>query len=157
MGLDRDIITLLEAVANEEAAVLEETRQRDPEEVLRKEFEERALLVEDKLVEDPANDKVEDESKDEDEEDSKGSLITRTTTAATSKGTTARSVLNKEEVSVLVLSDTDPITLRTSFVRVTDDSNSGLTGLTTSVGITTSVSNRKSGTSRKSLVVRLGI
>jgi len=62
-------------VSNEEAAVLDETRERGPEGVVGEELEEAALFLEDELVEDPANNKVEDESKDNNQNNGKTKLF----------------------------------------------------------------------------------
>jgi len=67
--LDTDIIALFESMSNEEAAVLDETRESNPESVVGDELEEAAFLLEYELVEAPANNKVEKEANKEEDED----------------------------------------------------------------------------------------
>jgi len=68
--LDRDVVALLESVSDEFASIDDETREGDPEGVMREHLDEGSLLVEDCHVENDADDNVQHDShKENDQED----------------------------------------------------------------------------------------
>jgi len=156
-NLDSDIIALFESMNNEEAAVLDETRESNPESVVGDELEEAAFLLEYELVEAPANNKVENETNKEEDEDDTRSTNARLVSRIRHEGnlsTTSCCGVHSERV-LAVLGGDGLFKVWRIRIRLADsiDLSRTLNACGTAVGITIAILNegRLAGNSARSV------